>query len=109
MFDYKNPELGTNQCGLIAEEVDVVCPRIVSYKREVTYAPPSDPNDASAPLTAVVSKTNIPETVNYDQLTVPMLAEMQKLRARVQELEAQVAQLNTLEARLAALEAKQQP
>jgi len=31
--------------------------------------------------------------VNYDQLVVPMLAEMQKLKKRVDELEAKLAAL----------------
>jgi hypothetical protein len=93
IFDYKEPELGTNECGLIAEEVDTVCPRIVGYKREVTITAPSDPNDTCAAPTTVVTKTNIPETVNYNELTVPMLAEMQRLKKRVDQLEGRLAAL----------------
>ncbi len=93
MFDYKDPAMGTNQCGLIAEEVDQVRPSIVSYERKVTYEPPSDPNDKSDILQPTVTTTNVPETVNYDQLIVPMLAEMQKLKKRVDELEAKLAAL----------------
>lgn len=93
MFDYKDHALGTNQCGLIAEEVATVCPRVVSYKREVTYEPPADPNDSSGTPTMTVTTTNVPETVNYSELIVPMLAEMQRLQNRVQELETRLAAL----------------
>jgi len=113
MFDYKDHTLGTNQCGLIAEEVEQVNANIVVYREDITYGPEiTDENgnpDQTGYRPMIVTKTNEPETVRYDKLTVPILAEMQKLRDRVQELEAQVAQLKTLEARLAALEAKQQP
>ena len=110
-FDYKDRTMGENQCGLIAEEVATVNTRIVSYKREISYGPEQlDENGQHTgyhPM--IVTITNQPETVCYDQLTVPMLAEMQKLRSRVQQLEARVAQLEALEARVAALEAKSQP
>jgi len=93
MFNYKDNPMGANQCGLIAEEVNQVCPRIVSYERQVTYEQPSDPNDRSDVLKPVVTTTNVPETVNYEELIVPMLAEMQKLKQRVDELEARLAEL----------------
>ena len=109
MFDYKDHTMGENQCGLIAEEVETVNPRIVSYKRDISYGPEQlDENGQPTgyhPM--IVTITNQPETVCYDQLSVPMLAEMQRLKTRVDELEARVAQLETLEARVAALEAKQ--
>ncbi len=110
MFDYKDPAMGVHQCGLIAEEVATVNPEIVSYKREVAYGPEAlDKNgnpDPSGDRPMTVTITNEPETVNYDKLAVPMLAELQRLRARVQDLEARVATLETLEARVAQLEAQ---
>ncbi|MCX5770315.1 MAG: tail fiber domain-containing protein [Candidatus Hydrogenedentes bacterium] len=91
MFDYKDSETGKNQCGLIAEEVHTVCPRMVIYQRDITYLPPSDPNDPNAAPEPVVTTTDIPAGVNYEKLIVPMLAEMQRLRQRVDELEARLA------------------
>ncbi len=111
MFDYRDPAQGLNQCGLIAEEVAAVHPDIVSYKHEITYGPEeTDANgnpDPSGDRPMIVTATNQPQTVNYRKLTVPMLAEMQKLRNRVMELEAQLEQYQALEARVAALEARE--
>lgn len=111
MFDYKNPAQGLNQCGLIAEEAVAVQPDIVSYKREISYGPPkTDENgnvDPSGDRPMIITTTNQPETVNYTKLTVPMLAEMKKLRNRVAELESQLAKYQALEARIAALETKE--
>ncbi len=92
MFDYKDHTLGMNQCGLIAEEVEQVNANIVVYREDITYGPEvTDENgnpDPSGYRPMIVTKTNEPETVRYDKLTVPMLAEMQKLRDRVKELDA---------------------
>jgi len=111
MFDYRDPAQGLNQCGLIAEEVAAVHPDIVSYKREITYGPEeTDANGNPSPSgdrPMIITTTGQPETVNYSKLTVPMLAEMQKLRDRVAELEAQLEQYQALEARVAALEARE--
>ena len=101
MFDFKDPAMGTNQCGLIAEEVAEVHPAIVSYQRDLTYvdAGPSeeDPANHAGATVPVITTTDVPETVNYPDLVVPMLAEIQRLKKQVE----------TLETRLAALEANE--
>lgn len=90
MYDYKDRSMGVNRCGLIAEEVAMVCPDVVSYKRNVEYLPPSDADDPNASPEMVVTDTDIPETVNYSNLIVPMLAEMQRLKAEVEDLKARL-------------------
>jgi hypothetical protein len=108
MFDYKDHSQGVNQCGLIAEEVERVYPGVVVYKEETTHSPEQkDANGNSEPNAerrVTLTRTKQPDSVRYDRLTVPMLAEMQKLRNRVQELEARLAQLESIEARVAQLE-----
>ena len=63
-FDYINEETGLNKMGLIAEEVEKVNPNICSYDEDGQI-----------------------ETVNYKELIIPLLKELQTLRARVDQLE----------------------
>jgi len=97
MFDFKDPAMGTNQCGLIAEEVAEVHSSIVSYQRDLTYVegPPNenDPANHAGETVPVITTTDIPETVNYSDLIVPMLAEIQRLKKQVQALETRLAVL----------------
>jgi len=91
VFDFKAPLTGTNQCGLIAEEVERVAPQIVSYKRKLTYPEPTAGvwAEDSEPI---ITTTNEPQSVSYSALTVPMLAEIQKLKAQIDALERRVAE-----------------
>lgn len=91
MYNYKGQEHGISQCGLLAEEAAAVRFDIVGYRREVTPAPVADAEAESATDTAGASTTDVPVTVNYHELIVPMLAEMQRLRHRVDELETRLA------------------
>ena len=92
-FDYKAPLTGDNKCGLIAEEVAQIHPEIVRFERVLTYPEPT-PGDPDPNEDPIITFNDTPAGVEYPDLIVPMLAEVQKLRARV----------DTLEARLAALE-----
>jgi len=91
MYNYKGQEHGISQCGLLAEEAAAVRFDIVGYRREVTPAPAADAKPESTTGTADAAPRDVPVTVNYHELIVPMLAEMQRLRHRVDELEKRLA------------------
>ena len=61
-YDYKDNNSGIHQMGLIAEEVELINPNIVSYN----YIEEND--------------TKQVETVSYSKLIVPMLVELQNLK-----------------------------
>lgn len=67
-FDYKDKLKGIGKVGLIADEVELVNPNICSY----------EVNQETEEIEV--------ETVNYKELIIPMLKELQKLRAEVDEL-----------------------
>jgi hypothetical protein len=68
--------------GLIAEEVDLVEPRLVKYKTvEVTQ----DENGANV---TTELETPVPEDVDYAKLSVILLAKVKQLEARIAILEA---------------------
>jgi len=93
IFDFKAPLEGTGQCGLIAEEVEKVQPKLVRYKREVTYAEGTTDPDLGDRGERVITTADQPEGVHYSKLIVPMLAEMQRLRAEIDVLKERVAEL----------------
>jgi hypothetical protein len=68
--------------GLIAEEVDLVEPRLVKYKTtEVTQ------DESGANFTTEL-ETPVPEDVDYAKLSVILLAKVKQLEARIKTLEA---------------------
>jgi len=91
IYNYQGREHEMNRCGLLPEEVASVCPEIVGYKRGLG---PGSLSDASA--TETITR-DIPVTVNYNEVIVPMLAEMQRLRRRVDELEERLTALQAME------------
>ena len=72
-FVYKSDPSGTEQYGLIAEEVEKVNPLFVSYDRKGQV-----------------------ETVSYSQLITPMLKALQEQKERIDELEKENAELLSL-------------
>ena len=66
LFDWKDGSR-KDDWGLVAEEVELVQPALVSY-----------------------AKNGQPETVSYSKLVVPLLAEVQRLRAALTALEARL-------------------
>lgn len=84
--------------GLIAEEVSIlnandVIPNLVSYKplyKETRVYEGDDPSGEPQyriKKEVIGEDLNVPETINYRNLIVPMLAEIQKLKTRVEVLE----------------------
>jgi hypothetical protein len=100
-FDYKDASLGVNQTGLIAEEVELIEPRIVSYKIDETLVDTGktelDPiTREPVPIYEVERiQTDIPETVNYGHpiLISTILKEMSKLKQENQMLKDEIARL----------------
>jgi len=100
-FDYKDASLGVNQTGLIAEEVELIEPRIVSYKINETLVDAGkielDPiTREPVPIYEVETiQTDIPETVNYGHpiLIGSILKEMSNLREENQMLKDEIAKL----------------
>lgn len=69
--------------GLIAEDVFAVAPELITFTK-MKALPKNDPRyDAQAD-----PESEIPESVQYERLSVVLLAEVQGLRARVAALEA---------------------
>jgi hypothetical protein len=91
VFDYEAPLEGKDQIGLIAEEVELIQPALVGYKRELIYPDPVPGSPEQGEPTIVT--TNIPETVSYSKLIVPMLAEIQNLRREVDQIRADIEAL----------------
>jgi len=80
---------------LVAEEVELVNPKLVSHAPEYRYEShkkvgPDGEDETEDELVEVI-ETNVPEGVQYHKLIVPMLKEIQKLR---QEIDALGASLN---------------
>jgi hypothetical protein len=67
VFNYKQHSASSISVGLIAEEVDTICPDLVIYKN------------------------NEPETIKYHNLPILLLNEIQKLRKEVDELKSRLA------------------
>lgn len=86
LYDRKDGS-GEDLIGLIAEEVALIMPKAVGYKREIDYYMDMNEPEGHRRKVKEIRTTDIPETVNYSRLIVPMLKEIQKLRARVTELE----------------------
>ena len=81
--------------GLIAEEVDLVAPNLVRYKKEKVMATRKDEFGDDEEYIKEWRQTDIPDGVHYDRLIVPMLKEIKKhhtiltnLIKRVSSLEA---------------------
>lgn len=85
-FDYING--WKNQIGLIAEEVDEIEPRLVSYKRNITYDCFVGERGEECEI-AKIETTDIPVTVNYGSpfMISSMLIELQSHEERIQTLE----------------------
>jgi len=100
-FDYKDASLGVNQTGLIAEEVELIEPRIVSYKIDETLVDTGrielDPiTREPVPVYEVERiQTDVPETVNYGHpiLISTILKEMSNLKQENQMLKDEIARL----------------
>jgi len=91
-FDFKDRSLGTDQCGLIAEEVASINPKIVYFKTvEGDSKEDAEPGGQAGQAASgqPATATSVPEGVNYDKLIVPMLAEIQRLKKRIEVLEGQ--------------------
>ena len=91
-FDFKDPAFGVNQTGLIAEEVEQVERRLVSYEREAV-----NEYDANAGryVTVGYTETDEPETVNYGSpiLICSMVKELQYLRQENQMLKDEIGKI----------------
>ena len=93
LFDRKDGS-AKDQMGLIAEEVAEVMPEAVSFEREIHWRhwtreeTEEDGTVREIPFKEIesIETTNVPYTVNYSRLIVPLLAEVQKLRTEVDEL-----------------------
>lgn len=70
------------EVGLIAEEVAKVFPEAVSNKTIRYYRY----DDTRGQVLDHVETTQIPETVNYERLIVPLLKEVQELRKEIEQL-----------------------
>lgn len=91
LYDRKDGK-AKDQMGLIAEEVVEVYPEFISYKREPVIGIDESLPEPAEGITGY-KLTNIPETVNYKKLTVPLIAEIQKLRAELDILKDEVEAL----------------
>lgn len=84
MFDYKNADWGTEQIGLIAEDVLNIAPKLVSFKKNPV---PVESVNANGDTEKKIDwqNTNIPESVNYNSpyLIISMLKEIQTLKKRL--------------------------
>jgi len=110
---YDRKETGEKEIGLIAEEVDALSnkiPELVSYKPiyRYEYVPQPTIDENGDTITEWIELKEVigedktkPETVNYSKLIVPLLREVQSLRA---ELDAQKAINADFENRLKMLE-----
>jgi len=84
---------GIKEHGLIAEEVIDIMPQVVSYKRNVIYKRRIVSDDEGIHVCEDIDRieqTNIPETVNYSRLIIPMLKELQLLRQEIELLKNSV-------------------
>jgi len=97
-FDYKDERFGKNKTGLIAEEVEAVNPKLISYKRNIIYKDKCGWDIDGYKCWKVVDKiekTNEPETVGYTspELISTLIKEIQKLNNRINILENRVSLL----------------
>ncbi|MBI2424714.1 MAG: tail fiber domain-containing protein [Candidatus Hydrogenedentes bacterium] len=92
-YTYKAPLDGDVELGLLAEEVSQVRPEMVSYVRNLVHTEPTAGDQQGG--NQVVEMTETPETVNYEGLVTPLLAEIQKLKADLVVLRTRVAQLKS--------------
>jgi hypothetical protein len=67
MFDWKDQTREKNQIGLIAEDVNVLCPQLVWLDEQ-----------------------GFPEGIHYEWLSVPLLAEVQRLHSDIENLRSQI-------------------
>ena len=91
---------------LIAEEVEAVNPKMVTYGMEIVY---EDVNDGLGMVRKVKSmtETDVPESVHYTKLIVPMLHQMQIMKAEMQSTRAEMqAEIDELKEKVAELEKK---
>jgi len=92
--DWKNSNVKADPV-LIAEEVELVNPKLISHAPEYRYESHKkvgpDGEDETEDELVEVTEMNVPEGVQYYKLIVPMLKEIQKLR---QEIDALGASLN---------------
>lgn len=82
-FDYIDRTKGTGQFGLIAEEVALVLPELVSYEQVEDGVIDKGEEGRIAKWRT----TDRPETVSYSRLIPLLLNEIQKLNARIKKLE----------------------
>ncbi len=85
-----------NEYGLIAEEVENVNPKLVSYKREKQVEcglVKLSNNYTDSACNPLFITTNIPETVNYGspQMTTALISEIQMLKSDLDTLEQEQA------------------
>lgn len=83
---------GIDETGLIAEEVQLIMPELVSYKRgENTVCVNVTVGQAvEEQCNTTYYQTNIPETVSYSKLPILILTELKKLLERLTILEKKV-------------------
>lgn len=88
-FDRKDGS-AVDEVGLIAEEVELVMPELVSYQRNVIEKVEKIDKDTEEEIKTIdrIETTRIPETVSYSQLIVPMLKELQELNIIVNTLKS---------------------
>jgi len=84
-----------DQFGLIAEEVYEIYPQLVSCKREAITEEYTDEFGQNQTRVKEYRRTNIPETVNYKYLVVPLLQEVQKLKNEIDDLKLRVDELES--------------
>ena len=90
LYDRKN-KLGKDEVGLIAEEVDLVVghnPELISYQVNRVETPIEGSEIGEVKVT--YEETNIPQTVNYQRLIVPLLKEVQNLKKEIDELKESI-------------------
>jgi len=100
-FDYKDASWGVNQTGLIAEEVELIEPRLISYKINETLVDTGrielDPiTREPVPVYEVKRiQTDVPQTVNYGHpiLISTILKEVSNLKQENQMLKDEIARL----------------
>lgn len=83
-YVYKSDPTGTVQWGLIAEEVEQVQPKLVSYARRQN------------PDGTYYTDYTTPETVSYNQLITPLLKELQIQNQKLNQLEQDLLGTTTL-------------
>jgi hypothetical protein len=82
IYDRKDGSV-TGEVGLIAEEVNLIMPEIVSYKRQIEW---TEATEEDGKKIKSVTNTNIPETINYSKLIMPLLIEVQHLKKEIEKL-----------------------